>query len=528
MERRYMGWALLLISAVLMLASLGGCARHDGGSEEARPNILFIMSDDHTSQAWGVYGGPLADYVKTPSIGRLAEEGCVLDSCLVSNSICTPSRATILTGQYSHQNGVRTLADALEPGRWTIAKLLQESGYQTAITGKWHLKSRPEGFDYFNVLPGQGRYWDPVLKSAENWEEGDRGGKVYQGYSADVIGDLALEWLEQRDPSRPFMLMCHFKATHEPFDYPDRYSDLNEGAEIPEPESLYDFGPETNGRSFSGQVLEILAERWRSDSENVGEGKTRYPGLPFSTEGMDRKQARKATYQKLVKDVIRGGAAIDDNIGKLLDFLDREGIADDTVVIYTADQGYFLGEHGWFDKRMFYEEAIRMPFVIRYPDEIPGGTRNNDLIENADFASLLADYAGIDIPADAEVQGRSFRGNLKGNTPDNWRKSTYYRYWLHQAHRPAHFGIRGERYKLAFYYGQPLGMPGAESIETEPAWEFYDLLEDPREQHNAHGDPRYREVIANLKEELQNLRAKLGDTDEQYPVMQEIFNKHWD
>jgi len=527
MKRNIIIRATLWITAGLMLIALSACAGHDGSPEAARPNILFIMADDHTSQAWGVYGGPLADYVKTPSISRLAEEGCVLDSCLVSNSICTPSRATILTGQYSHKNGVRTLADALAPGRLTISRLLQNAGYQTAITGKWHLKTRPEGFDYFNVLPGQGRYWDPVLKSAGNWEEGDQGGKVYQGYSADVIGDLALEWLERRDPSRPFMLMCHFKATHEPFDYPDRYRTLNENAEIPEPESLYDFGPETNGRSFPGQVLDILAERWRRASENSGEGRSRYPGLPFSTEGMDREQARKATYQKLVKDVMRGGAAIDNNIGKLLGFLDREGIADNTIVIYTADQGYFLGEHGWFDKRMFYEEAIRMPFVIRYPGEIPAGTRNNDLIENVDFASLLADYAGIEIPADMGVQGRSFRENLRGNTPDNWRKSTYYRYWLHQAHRPAHFGIRGERYKLALYYGQPLGLPGTESTPTEPAWEFYDLMEDPGEQRNAYRDPEYREIISGLKEELRQLREEVGDTDEQYPVMQEILEKHW-
>ena len=518
----YLG--LILFAGAALLAS-GSCGSVPDPPEQSRPNIVFIMSDDHTSQAWGIYGGPLADYVQAPNISRLAEEGCVLDNCFVSNSICTPSRATILTGQYSHRNGVRTLADALEPGRLNIAGLLRQAGYQTAVIGKWHLKTRPEGFDYFNVLPGQGRYWDPVLKSAETWEDG---GRVYEGFSSDVIGEQALGWLKHRNAGRPFMLMCHFKATHEPFDYPDRYKDLYNRAEIPEPESLYDFGPETNGRSFAGQKLDILADRWRKASENLGEGRSRYPGLPFSTEGMSREEARKTTYQKFVKDVMRGGAAIDDNIGKLLDYLDKEGLADDTIVIYTADQGYFLGEHGWFDKRMFYEEAIRMPFVIRFPGEIPAGTRNRDLVENVDFASLLADFAGIEVPENMAVQGRSFRGNLQGNTPRGWRKQTYYRYWLHQAHRPAHFGIRGERYKLAFYYGQPLDMPGAEREMTEPAWEFYDLEQDPRELHNAYGDPEYLEVITDMKEELLKLRAELGDTDEQFPAMKEILDKNWD
>jgi len=301
-------YGFLIFVSVLFLLQFISCRN---GAEQtvadSRPNILFIMSDDHTGQAWGVYGGPLAEYVQTPSISRLAEEGCVLDNCLVSNSICTPSRATILTGQYSHRNGVRTLSEALDPGKMNIAKLLQQSGYQTAITGKWHLKTKPSGFDYFNVLPGQGRYRDPVLKSDENWQDGNRGGRVYEGFSTDVIGGLAGNWLKGRDVSRPFMLMCHFKATHEPFDYPERYKDLYKDVEIPEPGSLFDFGQETNGRSFPGQLLDILAERWRRASESTEQNPNHYPGLPFSTQGLSREEARKSTYQKLVKDVMRGG-----------------------------------------------------------------------------------------------------------------------------------------------------------------------------------------------------------------------------
>ena len=527
--RRDLGFfpVMVLISGLIILPFISCGNMQVREDADSRPNILFIMSDDHTGQAWGVYGGPLEGFVQAPSISRLTDEGCVLDNCLVSNSICTPSRATILTGQYSHRNGVRTLSDALDPEKMNIARLLQEAGYQTAITGKWHLKAKPAGFDHFNILPGQGRYRDPVLISEDNWLEGG-GGKVYEGFSTDIIGRLALDWLKGRDPARPFMLMCHFKATHEPFDYPDRYKDLYGDQEITEPGSLYDFGPDTNGRSFPGQILDILAERWEKASAGPGENPSRYPGLPFSTRGMTREEARSAAYQKLVKDVMRGGAAIDDNIGKLLDYLDEAGVADNTIVIYTADQGYFLGEHGWFDKRMFYEEAIHMPFVIRYPGEIPAGTRNRDIIENLDFASLLADYAGVEIPASMQVQGRSFRKNLQGQTPGDWREAAYYRYWLHQEHRPAHFGIRGERYKLAFYYGQPLDMPGAEPKPTEPAWEFFDLLEDPQELRNAYDDPSYRETINLMKQDLIRLRTEAGDTDEEYPVIGEIIEKYWD
>jgi arylsulfatase A-like enzyme len=242
-------------------------------------------------------------------------------------------------------------------------------------------------------------------------------------------------------------------------------------------------------------------------------------------EGLDRIEQRRKTYHKLVKDFIRSGAAIDDNIGKLLNYLEEEGIADNTVVIYTADQGYFLGEHGFFDKRLIYEESLRMPFVIRYPKEIKGGTRIDDIILNIDFAALFADYANINQPE--FVEGRSFRNNLKGETPEDWRENAYYRYWLHQTNRPAHFGIRNDRYKLAFFYGQHLGMKGAHRENTEPAWEFYDLQKDPAENHNAYDEPQYSEIISDMKNELKELRAQVGDTDEQFPEMQPLIENYW-
>jgi len=474
------------------------------------------MSDDHTSQAWGIYGGPLKDHVVAPNIMRLSEEGCTLDNVFCTNSICTPSRAAILTGRYSHQNGVYTLSEALEPDSMHFVKSLSQNGYQSAIIGKWHLKKKPAGFDYYNVLRGQGRYNDPILKDSTNWNDG---GKTYSGFSSDVIGDESIKWLQQRDKKKPFILMTHFKATHEPFDYPDRKEHIYDDVTFPEPENLLDFGQENSRRSYSGQILEILGERWVTSSQN---GTNRYPGLPFELEGLDSVQARKKIYQKFVRDFLRSGSAIDDNIGKLLNYLDEHNLSDNTVVIYTADQGYFLGEHGFFDKRMFYEEALRMPFVIRYPKEIRSNSRNKDMILNIDFSSLILDYAQV---KDSYFDiGQSFRSNLSGVKPENWRQSMYYRYWLHQTNRPAHFGIRDERYKLIFYYGQHLDMPGAHRQNTAPAWEFYDLKEDPAENINAITNPKYAEQIEKMKLELKKQKSSAGDTDEQFAEMQKILS----
>ena len=367
--------AIYLIGTLILI----GCNKKNQKS----PNILFIMSDDHTAQSWGIYGGILQDYVQNENIKRLASEGIVLDNTFCTNSICVPSRATIMTGQYSHINGVRTLSDGLPPETDNIAKELRKSGYQTALIGKWHLKKQPSGFDHFMVLPGQGRYKDPILKTIDNWQDGNNGGKEYKGFSSDVITDFSIKWLKNRDSEKPFFLMQHFKATHGPFEYPERMQNLYKGQEIPEPESLYDFSPENTQRTFEGQKLEDLARRFEGWMAKKDE-----EGNPFSTKGMDSLQARKFTYQTFIKEYMRCAAAIDENIGRLLDYLEDSGEAENTVVIYTADQGYFLGEHGFFDKRMMYEESLRMPFVIRYPKEIKKGTRLADIILNIDFALI--------------------------------------------------------------------------------------------------------------------------------------------
>ncbi len=522
-------WFLALAVVISSLSSCSNAKKAESKTSADRPNILYIMADDHTGQAWGVYGGILKDYVHTPNIQRLAKEGCVLENALVSNSICTPSRATILTGQYSHINGVKTLAGSLYPEQNNIAKVLGDAGYQTSIIGKWHLKKEPTGFDFYSVLEGQGRYWDPILKTKDNWAEGDKGGQVYKGYSSDVVSAQMIDWLENRDPSKPFLACCHFKATHEPYDYPERFSHLYRDQEIPVPASFWDQGPEETGRSFKGQSIDNLKKRYLFATEHPDKKADfmYYPELPFSVDGLSHDEARMKTYQKFVKDFMRCGAAVDDNIGKLLNYLDESGLAENTIVIYTADQGYFLGEHGWFDKRLIYEESIHMPFVIRYPKEIPAGSRNKDIIENVDFSALFADYAGAEYPA--SMQGHSFRENLKGNTPDDWRKYGYYRYWEHESNRPGHFGIRGEQYKLAFFYGNGFkDNVYVEGAQTNRYWDFFDLKEDPNELHNAYNDPQYQNIIKEMKEEILRQREELGDLDEDNPEILQIISEHWE
>ncbi|MBO9618338.1 MAG: sulfatase [Niabella sp.] len=494
-----------------------------GGSDaqSSRPNIVYIMADDHTAQAWGVYGGILKDYVKNQNIERLAARGVVLNNVFCTNSICTPSRATVLTGQYSNQNKVYTLNDALDPGRDNIAKDLHQAGYQTALFGKWHLKKEPSGFDLFKVLPGQGVYHDPAYLDKDNWNDEEKGGVQYKGFVDDITTEMSINWMRQRDTGKPFFLMCHFKSTHEPFDFAERFKDLYQNVTFPYPPTFLDSGASTTGRSFPGQPLEELGRRYQQAS--TGTFWTSYPELPFSTAGLSPLEARKKIYQKMIKDYLRCVAGIDDNIGKILNYLEASGLDKNTVIIYTSDQGYFLGEHDFMDKRLMYEESLRMPFIIAYPKEIKPGTRLDDMVLNIDFAALFADYAGIKKPA--YIQGESFRKNLEGHTPKSWRTDMYYRYWQHLAARPAHLGIRNSRYKLILFYGLPLGMTGTDQRTTAPAWEFYDLKKDPHETHNAIREASYQSVIEKMRKRLLKLKKEAGDDDAQYLIIQQLIEK---
>jgi len=466
-------------------------------SKPKRPNILFIMADDHTSQTWGCYGLRLSKHARTKNIDRIATEGALLKNCFCTNSICVPSRGSILTGQYSHLNGIKTLKEALDPKTDNVAKHLQAAGYETAIVGKWHLKKQPAGFDYYNVLRGQGSYHNPTLfETGADWL---KGGRKHAGHSTDVITAQALKWLGSRKAGdKPFCLMCHFKAVHEPFYSHDRYRKLYANEDLPLPKDLME--PKSpKGTVIGGWPLETLKQRYLKNP-------TRYAPPKLDVSGMSPADARKATCQKFMKDYLRTVAGIDENIGKLLKWLDDSGQADNTVVIYTSDQGYFLGEHNLFDKRLMLEESLRMPFVIRYPREIKGGTVVDDIVLNIDFAELMLDYASADIPT--TMQGRSFRANLQGKTPADWRKAMYYHYWSHQKPRPSHYGIRTDRYKLIFYYG--LMRDGRKDPNT--CREFYDLQKDPEELINRYSNPEYKTVISRLEKQLVELRKEFKDT----------------
>jgi arylsulfatase A-like enzyme len=473
-----------------LLSALGGSVSAYAAPRDQQPNILYIMSDDHASHAISAYGSRIN---RTPHLDRIAAEGMKLNNCFCTNSICTPSRAAILTGQYSNKNGVYTLNDSIDGSRDNVAKELQKAGYQTAMLGKWHLKTKPTGFDYWKILPGQGVYYDPEFITSQ--------GRVkHTGYCTDLIGDFTLDWLQKRDQARPFFLMCHNKAPHRPWDPAPKYANLFKDSTIPEPDNLLDH--------YAGKAESVAHVQMK-----VGENQTETDLKVDRPAGLQGDALRRWGYQYYIKDYLRCVQSVDDNVGRLLDYLDTSGLAKNTVVIYTSDQGFFLGDHGFLDKRLMYEESLRMPFLVRYPGSIKAGSTNDDIVLNIDFAPTFLDYAGR--PAPAEMQGRSFRPSLQGKTPRNWRQAMYYRYWMHNDpdhHVPAHYGIRTQTYKLIYYYGKPLGKTGSFPPDTTPAWEFYDLSKDKREMVNRYSDPAYQKIIAKLKDELNKLQAEAGDT----------------
>jgi arylsulfatase A-like enzyme len=471
-----------------LFGMLGAAAAAPAASE--RPNILYIMADDHASHAISAYGSVIN---RTPNLDRIATGGVRLTNCFCTNSICTPSRAAILTGQYSNRNGVYTLNDQLDPKRNHVAKELQRAGYQTAMIGKWHLVTNPTGFDYWNILPGQGVYYDPTFITAS-------GRKQYKGYCTDLIGDFTLDWLKQRDPAKPFFAMCHHKAPHRPWQPAPKYQDLFKDQTIREPDNLYDH--------YEGRSRSVAEVKMR-----VGENMTKTDVKQDIPPDLKGDALRKWAYQLYIKDYLRCIQSVDDNVGRLLDYLDAENLARNTIVIYTSDQGFYLGDHGWFDKRIMYEEALRMPFLMRYPAGIRPGTVNRDMVLNIDFAPMFLDYAGARPPA--EMQGRSFRANLHGHTPRDWRKAMYYRYWMHNDpdhHVPGHYGIRTDRWKLIYFYNKALGMTGSTDNNAPPEWELYDFRNDPREMKNLYPDPKYASVVRDLKSQLARLQQEAGDT----------------
>ena len=459
---------------------------------ETQPNIIFIMSDDHAAHAMSCYGSRINE---TPNLDRIANEGMRFSNCFCTNSICGPSRASILTGTYNHINGMTTLATKMDGRQLTFPKLLQKQGYQTAVIGKWHLGHGgvhdPTGFDYWNVLPGQGLYHNPEMIDAG-------GRKVVNGYVTDIITDMCLDWLGQRDRDRPFCLLYHHKAPHRSWEPDEKHARMYEDIDIPEPETFND--------DYSNRAAAAAEARMRVDRDfNERDLKQPVPS------GLSPEAEKSWKYQRYIKDYLRCVASVDDNVGRLLDYLDEEGLTENTIVIYTSDQGFFLGDHGWYDKRFMYEESLRMPFVIRYPREIKAGTVNDNMILNVDFPLTFLDYAGIDPPE--EMQGTSFRRLLNGGTPEGWQTSMYYRYWMHLAHHNvySHYGVRTLRHKLIYYYADALGQEGAIDDSRPPEWELFDLEKDPCELNNVYHDPAYADTVTELKAELDRLQQQVGD-----------------
>ncbi|MBB4078629.1 arylsulfatase A-like enzyme [Lewinella aquimaris] len=500
-------------------------------------NIIYIMSDDHTTQAVGAYGSRLAPLNPTPNLDALAREGTLFTSVFCTNSICTPSRGNIMTGQYSQTNGIRILDDTLPPARQYLPLEMKKLGYQTAMIGKWHLKAEPAAYDYYQVLESQGRYFDPEFRSstAGQWPDNM---VSYEGHSSDVITDITLDWLKsKRDKQQPFFLMHHYKAPHDDFEFAPRYADYLEDTYIPEPANLYPrnepgFGSEATRGSHDSLIHEIGTSV--SDRHTYRNYVDQY-GIAIEP----RDAATSAGYQQYLKNYLRCVKGVDDNLKRLFDYLKAEGLWENTLIVYTGDQGMMLGEHDYIDKRWMYEESMRMPFIVRHPGGGAGAT-SDLLINNTDFAPTLIEWAGGTTPN--YMQGKSFARYIDGSEPADWRTATYYRYWMHLTHHdvPAHFGVRTKKYKLIFYYSQPYRQEevGRQSMSwidesykirpTPVAWEFYDLSKDPYESFNRYGDPAYTETIRELKVQLKQLRTDLNETDQDAPDLQRLIDANWD
>ena len=492
---------------VLMILVFGLAVRGSDvhAAEQQPPNILFIFTDDLAWQAISAYGDA-RQLLETPNIDRIAREGVRFDRCLVTNSICGPSRATILTGKYSHRNGFYNNSNSRFDGtQQTFPKLLQAQGYSTAIIGKWHLMSEPTGFDHWHILPGQGIYYNPPM---------NRMGKQvkHAGYTTDIITDLSIEWLKNRDKSKPFLLMSQHKAPHREWSPALRHLDWDHDRKYPEPPTLFD---DYAGRSKAVSDHDMGLDRTFNDldakfkhppgitPEQLKEWNAYYEprNEEFRKANLTGKDLVRWRYQRYMHDYLGCVKGVDENIGRLLKVLDDEGLAENTLVVFSSDQGFFLGEHGWFDKRWIFEESLRTPLMIRWPGVTQPGTVNNKIVSLIDFAETFLDVAGAKIPED--MQGRSLVPLCRGESPADWRKSLYYHYYefpVPHRVRP-HYGVITDRYKLVHYY-----KPDVDD------WELLDRQADPLEVKNFYTDPAYAPVVKDLHAEVERLRKEVQET----------------
>ncbi len=499
---------LVLFLIMIMFSS---CSFTQEEKQEQKPNIIFIMADDHAYQAISAYEGALAELAPTPNIDRIAEAGMLFNQCFVTNSICGPSRATILSGKYSHLNGFidNTWGSKFDFTQQTFTKVLQQSGYKTAVIGKLHLGGTPTGFDYYDILPGQGRYYNPEFINQSGQYE-------LEGYTTEIITDKTIKWLsEVKTSGEPFMMMMWHKAPHRAWDPGPNELGMYEDVTFPEPANLFDDysgdreAAALNNMSIASSMT-IERDLKMSDQprqglneEQLKEWNAVYDPIyeDFIESKPTGKDLVRFKYQRYLRDYLACVAAVDKSVGTVLDYLKETGMDKNTIVIYTSDQGFYLGEHGWFDKRFMYKESLNTPLLISWPGVIKPGTVNNDIVSNLDFGETLIDIADAKVPED--MQGRSMLPILEGNTPADWRKAHYFHYYEHPSEHNVmrHYGITTDRYKLIhFYY----------DIDE---WELYDLEKDPMEMKNVYKDPAYSNAREELHLELEELREKYQDSD---------------
>lgn len=505
------------IKTIILSTAVAGFTGCSAPKEEAqRPNILFIMTDDHAFQAISAYSDQL---INTPNIDQIAKQGIIYNKAFVTNSICSPSRAVILTGKFSHLNGVLGNSEVFDGSQQTVSTILSRNGYQTAMIGKWHLKSDPIGFDFWDILPGQGNYHNPAfIKNGKD--------TVYKGYVTEIITDLSLNWLRNRKKDQPFFLMMHHKAPHRNWMPALKNLEMFDDKEFPLPENFYDTyeGREALQKQLltvkdhmdirmdfkvpcftcdTGKVNHWAPQEYNNemnrltpDERRVWEEAFKKEEFEFERVKDNEKEFDQWKFRRYMEDYLRSIASVDESVGEVLDFLQENGLDINTIVIYTSDQGFFLGEHGLFDKRFMYEEALRTPLLIKYPDEIKSGSSSNLMVQNIDIAPTFLDLAGIPIPED--MQGQSLRTTWNEN-PGEWRNAIYYHYYEKSFGATPHYGIRTERYKLIHFYD---GMD---------AWELYDLEKDPSEMKNLVESEVYREQLSSLREQLSQLRKQYKD-----------------
>jgi arylsulfatase A-like enzyme len=486
---------LLLPFAALAVAGAASAAA------PSRPNILMIFCDDLATQAISAYRHPL-QLLQTPHIDRLAQQGTTFERCFVPNSICGPSRAVILTGKYSHLNGFYRNGNRFDGSQQTVSKLLQRAGYQTAVIGKWHLESDPTGFDYWHILPGQGAYYNPPMI-----RNGER--VVHEGYTTDLITDFSLEWLKNRDKSKPFLLMAQHKAPHREWAPALRHLGWHGDRTFPEPATLFD---DYSGRGRAEREQDMTLEKTFTELDakltaprSLNEAQRKVWDAYYEPRNAAFRAARPTgkdlvrwRYQRYMHDYLATVKAVDESVGRIMKYLDDEKLADNTLVILSSDQGFYLGEHGWFDKRWIYEESVTTPLVVRWPGVARAGQWHKGMVSVIDFPELWLEAAGVPVPAD--MQGRSFRPLLEGRTPADWRSSFYYHYYEYPgAHSVRkHYGVVTDRYKLFHFYEPDVNY-----------WTLIDRQQDPNELKNVYDDPRYADERKKLHAELQRLRTEL-------------------